>query len=350
MDAPESGAGVLQSRNLPLPREKSAGFIQNSSGNTEVDGGSFFFFIINLLVYFGRVTFPPSLTCAAPGGIFPHSSWCCWSQQEHLDHNFLSPTGFPGSQLPILGTQAPPEPGLCCSLCSSFASLCAAQEKLQQNHLGNPLRFLLSFGLLGDTTCARHFGSQLAEAAPPDPDVPKGWERNLSCGKHDSNQASRGMWAAGHQRCGLGKLEEAMDGRTGGSSQVKFGSSRCELLLVPILSSIQVGSGVLSIPGMLLGGSSPALFPTPSRQQNRDLAHFEQDQPLVRHQAAACEPSAPSAPTPREKLLDWKKDINLKSTQQSNCRVFPPMSWNEGKLITSTHSSPDLIFHFKICK
>lgn len=73
--------------------------------------------------------------------------------------------------------------------------------------------------------------------------------------------------------------------------------------------------------------------------------------PLVRHQIPACEPSASLTKTPREKLLDWKKDINLKSTQQSNCRVFPPRARaSEGKLITMTHRSPDLIFHFKICK
>lgn len=73
--------------------------------------------------------------------------------------------------------------------------------------------------------------------------------------------------------------------------------------------------------------------------------------PLVRHQIPACEPSASLTKTPREKLLDWKKDINLKSVQQSNCRVFPPRARaSEGKLITMTHRSPDLIFHFKICK
>lgn len=73
--------------------------------------------------------------------------------------------------------------------------------------------------------------------------------------------------------------------------------------------------------------------------------------PLVRHQIPACEPSASLTKTPREKLLDWKKDINLKSIQQSNCRVFPPRARaSQGKLITMTHRSPDLIFHFKICK
>lgn len=77
--------------------------------------------------------------------------------------------------------------------------------------------------------------------------------------------------------------------------------------------------------------------------------------PLVRHQTPACEPSASLTETPNEKLLDWKKDINLKSVQQSDCRVFPPpppprARASEGKLITMTHRSPDLIFHFKICK
>lgn len=77
--------------------------------------------------------------------------------------------------------------------------------------------------------------------------------------------------------------------------------------------------------------------------------------PLVRHQTLACEPSASLTETPNEKLLDWKKDINLKSVQQSDCRVFPPpppprARASEGKLITMTHRSPDLIFHFKICK
>lgn len=47
--------------------------------------------------------------------------------------------------------------------------------------------------------------------------------------------------------------------------------------------------------------------------------------PLVRHQIPACEPSASLTETPSEKLLDWKKDINLKSIQQSDCRVFPPL-------------------------
>lgn len=73
--------------------------------------------------------------------------------------------------------------------------------------------------------------------------------------------------------------------------------------------------------------------------------------PLVRHQIPACEPSASLAKTPREKLLVWKRDINLKSIRQSNCRVFPPRARaSEGKQITMTHRSPDLIFHFKICK
>jgi len=47
--------------------------------------------------------------------------------------------------------------------------------------------------------------------------------------------------------------------------------------------------------------------------------------PLVRHQIPACEPSISLTKSPRENLLDWKKDINLKSVQQSNCRVFPPL-------------------------
>lgn len=209
-----------------------------------------------------------------------------------------------------------------------------------------------------------------------------------SRGQHSSNlafaiqehQLSRGMWAGGHQPgldwLGCGNLEEDMDGSAGGSSQVKFGKHWRKGSLEQQQGAVGVSCSSVPIPRGIwwalsssdtalhprdaAGGLQPPpkhLFPPLSRDQSRELAlcsqqgGFEQDNPLVRHQTAACEPSAPLTPTPREKLLDWKKDINLKSTQQSNCRVFPPPARaSEGKLITMTHRSPDLVFHFKICK
>lgn len=141
------------------------------------------------------------------------------------------------------------------------------------------------------------------------------------------------------------EIWEALEKRQLGAAA---GSSQCELpLAVPTAPSRGGSRWALSSsdaalhPRDVLWGvqpspaSSQTPFPPLRREQSRELAlcsqqgGFEQDNPLVRHQTAACEPSAALTQTPREKLLDWKKDINLKSTQQSNCRVFPPPSQSE---------------------
>lgn len=89
MDAQESGAGVLQSRNLPFPRQKSAEFIQNSSGNTEVDGGSFFFHH-----QFAGLFWQSNLSP------IPHLC-CTWGSFPTQLLVLLFPAGAPGSQFPV---------------------------------------------------------------------------------------------------------------------------------------------------------------------------------------------------------------------------------------------------------